>query len=424
MQDMAGAQPITAEVGGRIPAGASKSDAIATPMGIARLSKMMFDGVDLAPLWRELIGKYIYAHDDVAALMDLATVEQLFGNREEGLARQAEALQQCRLYRSPGIKEPALRLLAFAAAGDIGANTPLEFLLEGSDVALYTFYIVPGLPLPETLPEHDLAMVAAGESDDNAPVHAEITRLSVNWPRPVLNPSARIERLSRAMLWRLLDGAPGIVMPMTMRAGRALLLSLARGLTPLMSLLPDGTFPLIIRPVGSHAGIGLEKLDVPAAIATYLAARDEDEFYISRFVDYRSTDGLFRKYRIVFIAGQPFACHLAITDQWMIYYLNANMHVSEAKRAEEAHFMARFDDDFARRHAAALTALAERVGLDYFGIDCAETPDGRLLIFEADVAMIVHAMDRPDLFPYKTAQMRKVFAAFRAMLGQLGAAPA
>src|SRR5689334_22759531 len=119
MQDMAGAQPITAEVGGRIPAGASKSDAIATPMGIARLSKMMFDGVDLAPLWRELIGKYIYAHDDVAALMDLATVEQLFGNREEGLARQAEALQQCRLYRSPGIKEPALRLLAFAAAGDI-----------------------------------------------------------------------------------------------------------------------------------------------------------------------------------------------------------------------------------------------------------------------------------------------------------------
>jgi len=108
----------------------------------------------------------------------------------------------------------------------------------------------------------------------------------------------------------------------------------------------------------------------------------------------------------------------------MIYYLNANMHESEAKRAEEAQFMEHFDDDFSRRHAAALTALAERVGLDYFGIDCAETPDGRLLVFEADVAMIVHAMDRSDLFPYKTTQMRKVFAAFRAMLGQRGAAPA
>jgi hypothetical protein len=30
--------------------------------------------------------------------------------------------------------------------------------------------------------------------------------------------------------------------------------------------------------------------------------------------------------------------------------------------------------------------------------------------------MIVHAMDPPTLFPYKAPQMRKVFAAFEAML--------
>ena len=54
--------------------------------------------------------------------------------------------------------------------------------------------------------------------------------------------------------------------------------------------------------------------------------------------------------------------------------------------------------------------------LDYFAIDCGELPDGSLLLFEADVAMIVHAMDPPDMFPYKAPQMRKVFAAFTAML--------
>ncbi len=32
--------------------------------------------------------------------------------------------------------------------------------------------------------------------------------------------------------------------------------------------------------------------------------------------------------------------------------------------------------------------------------------------------MIVHAMDDPDLFPYKLPQMRRVFAAFRALLHQ------
>jgi hypothetical protein len=93
------------------------------------------------------------------------------------------------------------------------------------------------------------------------------------------------------------------------------------------------------------------------------------------------------------------------------------MTESAVKREEEARFMAGFDEGFAARHAAALAAIAERVGLDYVAIDCGETPDGRLLVFEVDVAMIVHAMDPPALFPYKAPQMRKVFAAFRAMLG-------
>jgi uncharacterized Rmd1/YagE family protein len=65
--------------------------------------------------------------------------------------------------------------------------------------------------------------------------------------------------------------------------------------------------------------------------------------------------------------------------------------------------------------------MHQRIGLDYFAIDAAETPDGRLLLFEADVAMIVHAMDEPDLFPYKGPQMKKLFAAFQALLARRAA---
>ena len=56
------------------------------------------------------------------------------------------------------------------------------------------------------------------------------------------------------------------------------------------------------------------------------------------------------------------------------------------------------------------------MGLDYYAIDCAETAQGSLLVFEVDTAMLVHAMDPVDLYPYKHPQMRKVFAAFRQML--------
>jgi glutathione synthase/RimK-type ligase-like ATP-grasp enzyme len=388
-----------------------------TPIGVARLSKMMFDGEDLTPLWRELIGKYVYAPGDAAALMDLATIEQLFGNREDGLTRQAEALEICRLYRSPApATSPRLKLLALAAPGDMSANTPLEFLLQESDVALETLYVVPGLPLPSPLPEHDVAFVAIGESDENAASLAALENVLPHWPRPVINAPERIASLSRQRLHAALADAPGVAIPMTVRVDRGALAGLAAGAVGLRDLLADGEFPIIARPVDSHAGRGLMKLDDAAAVQAYLNAQRESQFYISRFVDYRGKDELFRKYRIVFIAGRAYACHMAISDQWMIYYLNANMKESAEKRAEEAQFMGDFDSDFARRHGAALGAIAARVGLDYFGIDCGESADGRLLIFEADIAMIVHAMDSLEIYPYKAPQMRKVFAAFRDML--------
>jgi glutathione synthase/RimK-type ligase-like ATP-grasp enzyme len=388
-----------------------------TPIGVARLSKMMFDGEDLTPLWRELIGKYVYTPDDAAALMDLATIEQLFGNREDGLARQAEALEICRLYRSPApATSPRLKLLALAAPGDMSANTPLEFLLQESDVALETLYVVPGSPLPSPLPEHDLAFVAIGESDENAASLAALERALPQWPRSVINAPERIASLSRQRLHAALADAPGVVIPMTVRVNRAALAGLAAGAASVRDLLADGDFPIIARPVDSHAGRGLMKLDDAMAVSAYLGVQGEAQFYISRFVDYSGKDGLFRKYRIVFIAGRAYACHMAISDQWMIYYLNANMKESAQKRAEEAQFMRDFDSDFARRHGAALDAIAARVGLDYFGIDCGESADGRLLVFEADIAMIVHAMDSREVYPYKAPQMRKVFAAFRDML--------
>ena len=75
-----------------------------------------------------------------------------------------------------------------------------------------------------------------------------------------------------------------------------------------------------------------------------------------------------------------------------------------------------FDTDFGARHHEALREIARRCGLDYLVMDCAETQDGELLIFEVGNAMIVHAMDPESLFPYKVVQMKKLFAAFQAML--------
>jgi len=387
-------------------------------IGIAALAKMAFDRIDLEPLRQLLIDRIFKNPHDTAALMDLSAIKQLSGLRADGLRLQAQALAENRIYRRPSATAAAdaLRLLAFMAPGDFMANAPLEFLLEGSNVTLDLFYIVPGQGRPAVIPQHDLAIVAVGESDDNRPVLRDVAALIRSWPRPVLNAPGRIDRLSRDAASALLASTAGTAIPVTTRIERAQLLHIGCGETTLDTFLPAAAFPMIARPIGSHAGNGLSKLDDTAAVAAYLEGRQEQEFYISPFVDYRGPDGLFRKYRIVLIDGRPYASHMAISQHWMVHYLNAGMTESAAKRAEEARFMAAFDSDFAVKHRVALRAIAERVGLEYFAIDCGETPDGRLLLFEADVAMIVHAMDPPDMFPYKAPQMRKVFDAFHAML--------
>jgi hypothetical protein len=258
--------------------------------------------------------------------------------------------------------------------------------------------------------------VVASDSEDCRDALRKIDAVAQRWPRPLLNPPRLVGNLDRDKLHRMLAGIEGLVIPRTLAAARERLRIAAQAAEVLSELDAELAFPLIVRPRGSHAGFGLAKLDSGAALTRYLERRDEHEFFVSRFVDYASEDGLFRKYRVVFVEGRPFACHMAIADRWDIWYLNAGMSESSAKRLEEETFMRTFDIGFGRRHETALASLAERIGLDYFIIDCAETKEGSLLIFEADNTAVVHNMDPPAVFPYKAPQMRKIFDAFAAML--------
>lgn len=385
-------------------------------IGLPTLMKMAFTGVDLAPIGANLLARAESDPDDANALMDLSIVLQLRGDHGVAMSMQAEALKTESLYRMPAAGQARIRVLAVMGPGDLMANTPLEFLLENSDIALDMIYVSPGQNFPASLPEHDLVFVAIGESDQNRALLKHVEDLLQDWPVPVLNPAGRINNLSRDAACALLQDLTGVVMPITARIERQVLERIGRAELLIPELLADGDFPVIVRPIDSHAGRGLAKLDNAAAVAEYLRTASESEFYASRFVDYRGPDGMFRKCRVVLMDGRPFVCHMAISARWMVHYLNADMIESAENRAEEARFMAAFDDEFARRHAPAFLAIAERIGLDYLGIDCGETPDGKLLIFEVDSNMIVHAMDPVDVFPYKQPQMRKVFDAFRQLL--------
>lgn len=385
---------------------------LARSLGQAAILRKVYEQADLGPL-ANLLAERAGPRDPAAAL-DLSTLLMTQGGAmaAEGQAMQRAAARFQRSYEIPHGAATGPRILALVTPGDFMSNTPIDFLLAGTDAVLILHFVDAETESLADLPPHDVAFMAVGEGPENAAVLANLSRLLRDVPGPVLNRAPEVvQRLSRDRVSEMLQGIPGLVCPPTRRSARPLLEAAAR----------TGRFfdyPSILRPLGSHAGHGLARVMERAELAAYLALNPDDEFYVTPFVDYRDATGHFAKARVVMIGGRPYASHLAVSDHWMVHYLNAAMETNAPRLAAEAAWMADFDAGFAQRHAAALSAVADRLGLDYFGLDCAELTDGSLLVFEVDVAMIVHDMDSEELFPYKKPAMRKLFDAFVALCSE------
>src|ERR1700753_1801959 len=287
-------------------AGSELANPWADRIGFATLTRMAFDGGDLRPLRDEIVSRIAHGTATAGEGLDLSLITQLLGEKQAGLAIQAEVLAFHQLFRSPcSVAKPKLRVLALAGAMDMGGNTPIEFLLEHSGLELLTLYVVDGVELPTPLPDHDVAIVIASDSEECREALRKIDRAMPRWPRPLLNPPHLVRNLDRDKLYGLLCGIPGLDIPATAGMTRAQLLGLAQSNVRLADFAAELRFPIIVRPRGSHAGVGLAKIDDGAMITRYLADRPEQEFFVSRFVDYAADDGLFRQKPKLFFFCRP-----------------------------------------------------------------------------------------------------------------------
>lgn len=385
-------------------------------LGLAPFLRMSLTGGDLRQVTLDLLSKAQQEDENANLWMNLSTAFFSLGQREMGLTIQNQAFLMKRMYYIPAAKQPAkFRLLMLMAAGDLAENAPLDCLLENSNVDLIFYYASVDAPLPADLPAHDAIFIAISDTVDSRPILMTLVPLLADWHKPVINAPQHVPNTERSAASELLQNVPGLLMPRTQQVTRDDLEKIIRGEVLLQDIFTGCIFPIILRPVGSQAGRDLVRINNAQEISDYLADVNDLAFFLSRFIDYSSEDGLFRKFRVVLIAGQPFASHMAISSNWMIHYLNAGMYDDAAKRVEEAAFMTHFDA-FISKHKIALDAVYKQSKLDYICIDCAETREGELLIFEIDHAMVVHAMDPEDTFPYKKAHMLTVKNAFEHFL--------
>ena len=385
-------------------------------LGPAFLVREAYESGDLATLWTKLYKQSLDKPAQSAALLDMSTVLLVSGQRELGLIAQKNALKIGKDYLKVFGAGNGLRVLAIMAPGDLMSNTPIDFLLRDSNFRLIQHFVDENTTSLSDLPEHDIVFVAIAESGENALILKRINNMLKSIDAPIVNNApVAIAKLTRDGVASMFKNSGSIFSPDTDVVTRDNLVKIAQ----CQSDSAIGGFgiscPFIVRPVGTHAGFGMKKIDTLSELSEFLELIEGDQFYVCPFVDYCNADGMFRKYRIAFIDRKPFPCHLAISKNWMIHYLNAEMDLHAERRAEEADWFSDFEM-MAELHAETFAELCATVNLDYFVIDCAFLENGKLLLFEVDVGMIVHDMDSIEMFPYKKPAMTTLFAAFQAML--------
>jgi Flp pilus assembly protein TadD len=306
---------------------------------------------------------------------------------------------------------PLARVLMACAAG-IG-NVPTTHLLPANRFTQIRCFVDYASPNDlQALPDYDLIFNAIGDpdvvADDDAQLHTVLSHSN----RPLLNRPESVAATRRDRLPALLAGIDDIVVPPVQRIDL-----LGAGTQALSGAIDSGplAYPLIVRPGASHGGAG-----VLLAHGREDVERSElgtvDAAYATAFHDYRAADGYFRKYRMIFVDRQPYPYHLAISKHWLVHYFSADMLEAPWKSDEERRFLDDPATELGPRAFDAICAIAQRLDLDYAGIDFSILPDGRVLVFEANATMLVHPEPDGGALAHKNSHVNAIIGAFEQML--------
>jgi tetratricopeptide (TPR) repeat protein len=347
--------------------------------------------------------------NDADSLYWIGGVSQKLGDLDAAQGAYTRAARIQPLIRRPAAKSPAdFRLLALYAP--FAGNTPADYLFKDAGYEVDTLALL-GDDEPDiaSLGHIDLVVNLVSDADQAEAVLPQASRLVEKLALPVINDPGRIKRTTRDAVAALLPGIAGCRIPQILRLDAGADVSAAA-----LSALVPFSCPVLGRPAGTHGGDDFEKFDDFAALSDFLKTRQGEDHYVLEYVDYASRDGHFRKYRFIFAGDEILPYHLAIGGGWKVHHVSTDMVNQPWMQQEEAAFLADPGAVFSAAHYRVLREVRARVGLDYFGIDCALDQRGDLLVFEVNASMLVH--DDNAEFPYKDPHVRAIKAAFEAML--------
>jgi hypothetical protein len=175
--------------------------------------------------------------------------------------------------------------------------------------------------------------------------------------------------------------------------------------------------PFIVKEAGldpEHSRSDLfTKTDYPHELERF--AFDGRAYYIRSFYNYRSKDGLYRKYRFFVIDDKIIPGHLIISKEWHVKD-DLQAHKGLEKKlfdieAEEKAFLKKYQ----KKRLPALLDLKEKLGLDFFSVDCSINDKGQIILFNGDCEAHYFERCKKDGY-YLPKQIRQFNEAVETMI--------
>jgi glutamate/tyrosine decarboxylase-like PLP-dependent enzyme/glutathione synthase/RimK-type ligase-like ATP-grasp enzyme len=348
---------------------------------------------------------YAEAHQGMSyVLAELGDAERAAWHRRKGFEQRA---LQPLPYRGDG---PPVSLLLLISA--VGGNIPTRSFLD--DRVFQTTVVVPEFyDFSQPLPRHQLIFNAIGDADLNVEALKAAQSVAALSGAPVLNNPSAVLATGRSDNARRLASLAGVIAPETVTLSREVLISHDAETT----LARHGLkFPLLLRTPGFHTGRHFVRVDRAGALQEAVAGLPGAELTAIQYLDSRGPDGKVRKYRVMMIDGALYPLHVAISSHWKIHYFTAEMAERAEHRAEDAEFLENMPAVLGSRAMAALEQIQGALGLDYAGIDFGLSPDGGVLLFEANATMVVNPPEPDERWAYRRPAVERIFGAVRRML--------
>ena len=377
------------------------------------LGKTLFELNEIEPAIASFREAVALNPRDAESVNWIGALKQSLGDDAAAQAAYAEAARIEPLIRRPAARQPAeFRVLALYAP--FGGNTPTEYLFQDAFFDTDTLSLFSDREYDTAALAQNIHLVVnlvsdADQTEALLPLAAELVD---RFGLPVVNDPRKVQQTTRDAVAILLGGIPGCRVPQALR----LKAGADRSIAALQAMLPFGP-ACLVRPVGTHGGDDFEKVDSLAALSAFLSQHPDHDHYLIEYIDYVSVDGHFRKYRFIFVDDHILPYHLCIGREWKLHHINTDMAHQPWMQQEEAAFLNDSTAVFGPAQMQALQAIRERVGLDYFGIDCGLDASGNVVVFEVNASMLVHA--RNEGFLYKDPAVRRIKLAYDAMLRRL-----